>query len=114
MQVSDTKQARTWAMLCHLSALVFLLGVPFGNVMGPLLCWLLKREELPLVEEHGKASLNFQISVSIYTIAGMVLCITAPLVPIIIIAQIIYTILGAVKANQGELFDYPCTIEFIK
>src|SRR6185295_5600163 len=59
------KDARTWNMLCHLSALCGLLGVPFGNVLGPLIIWLVKKNEIPSVDVHGKAALNFQITVSI-------------------------------------------------
>ena len=59
-----SKDDQNWAMACHLSALAGFL-VPFGNIAGPLLVWLLKRAEIPLVDAHGKEALNFQITVSI-------------------------------------------------
>ena len=40
----DDSQARTWAMLCHLASLAGMVGVPFGNVVGPLIVWLIKRD----------------------------------------------------------------------
>ena len=53
------KDARNWAMICHLSALAAFLGIPFGNVFGPLTVWLIKKDEIPLVESEGKKVLNF-------------------------------------------------------
>src|SRR5437879_6046718 len=58
-------QARTWNMLCHLSALSAYIGIPFGQILGPLIVWQLKKNEYPSVEIHGKAALNFQITVTI-------------------------------------------------
>src|SRR5699024_9637063 len=66
------KDARNWAMWCHLSALSGLV-VPFGNVLAPLILWQMKRNEMPSVEEHGKESLNFQLSALIYLLAGGVI-----------------------------------------
>ena len=63
---------RTWCMLCHLSALAGLF-LPAGNILGPLLVWQIKKNEMPAVEPHGKDSLNFQLTVLIITlIAGAV------------------------------------------
>lgn len=71
---------RNWAMLCHLSSIlwippVLLLGllgiplpIPFLNILGPLVVWLSKRNQHPLIDAHGKESLNFQISLTIYSI----------------------------------------------
>ena len=60
-------QARTWNMLCHLSALAGFIGVPFGNILGPLLVWQIQKDKFPATQIHGKAALNFQITV---TLAG--------------------------------------------
>lgn len=53
---------RVWATFCHLAALTPLLGIPFGLVAGPLVVWLIKKDESAFVDRHGKAALNFQIS----------------------------------------------------
>ena len=58
------KDDRTWAMLCHLSALAGFV-VPFGSIIGPLIVWLIKKDEMPIVDEHGKKALNFQITMAI-------------------------------------------------
>jgi len=60
----DSNQARMWNMWCHLSALAGFV-IPFGNVLGPLLVWQIKKNEFPSVVEHGKAALNFQLTVLI-------------------------------------------------
>src|ERR687888_152596 len=66
-----SSQERAWAMLCHVSAYLGFF-FPFGNVLGPLVVWMIKRDQMPLVREHGKEALNFQISFSVYAvIAGL-------------------------------------------
>ena len=111
------KQANTWGMLCHLSALAGFIGIPFGHIIGPLVVWLIKKDELPFVDDQGKESLNFQISMTIYTIVAFALVIVLIgllLVPALLVANIVFVILASVKANTGEPYRYPCTIRFIK
>ena len=69
----ENKDARNWAVLCHLSALVWLFGVPFGNILGPLIVWLIKKNDFPFVDDQGKEALNFHISLTIYLICAMML-----------------------------------------
>jgi uncharacterized protein len=115
---------RVWEVLCHLSSLVGLLGVPFGNILAPLIVWLLKRHESLGVDAHGKESLNFHIS---WTIYGMIIGAVAAIlwivliglafIPVLIIgwiAMIVLTIIASVKASNGELYRYPLTIRFLK
>ena len=59
-------QSNTWAMICHLSGLVGYLGNGLGSIIAPLVVWLVKKDELPEVNDHGKEALNFNISVAIY------------------------------------------------
>ena len=66
---ANDKEERNWAMACHLSALAGYV-IPFGNIAGPLLVWLLKKDEYSLVNEQGKESLNFQLSLLIYMLIG--------------------------------------------
>ena len=107
---------RTWAMACHLSAFAGWL-IPFGNIIGPLVVWLIKRDAFPLVNEHGKESLNFQLSLTIYFIVSLLLVFVIIgffLIIALAIAQIILIILATVKANDGLSYQYPITIRFIK
>lgn len=111
-------------MLCHLSALAGFIGVPLGNVLGPLLVWQIKKNEIPTVDAHGKAALNFQLTVLIglfgSIIAGVILsfiCIGYVffLVAILIgLAALIFPIIAGIKANNGEDYKYPYSIEFVK
>jgi uncharacterized Tic20 family protein len=106
----------TWAMFTHLSALSGLIGVPFGHIAGPLVLWLIKRESNPVLDAHGKAALNFQITWMIYAIASAILILALiglVLFPIVLVANLILTIVGAVKASKGELYPYPLTIRFL-
>ena len=111
------KQANTWAMFCHLSALAIFIAIPFGNIIVPLIIWLLKKDEFPVVDEHGKESLNFQISMTIYGAVAGLLCFAVigfVLVPVVLVADIVLIITATVKANQGESYQYPFAIKFIK
>lgn len=67
-----SKEERTWGMVCHLAALAGYL-FPFGNIIGPLIVWLIKKEEMPFVADQGKESLNFQITMAILTAICIVL-----------------------------------------
>jgi len=108
---------RMWAMFCHLAALSALLGIPFGNVVGPLIVWLIKRNEMPMVDEHGKKSLNFQITMAIagaIAFLSVFVLVGFALLPAVAIFALICTIIAAVKASNGEQWDYPLSIKFIK
>ena len=110
------KEEKTMGLLCHLLALCGFV-VPLGNFIGPLIVWLIKKDEMPFVDDQGKESLNFQITLFI---AYAVCAITAFLIiPIFIaiglaIISIIFPIIGAIKANDGVKYRYPLTIRFIK
>lgn len=116
-QADPQKQAQNWAMLCHLSALVAFIGVPFGHILGPLVVWLLKKDEFPLVNEQGKEALNFQISMSIYSIIALVLIFVLVGVLLLIglaLVDLIFVIIASVKTSKGQQYRYPLTIRFIK
>ena len=108
------KEALTWGMLCHLSALCLFIFPAFGNILGPLILWLLKKNDHPFIDEHGKESLNFQISMTIYGIAAAITVIGLIVTGVICIADPILTIIAAIKTSNGEDYRYPLTIRFIK
>ncbi len=123
---ANGSNTRSWEVLCHLSSLVALIGVPFGNVLGPLIVWLIKRDASPSVDSHGKEAFNFHLSWTLYwlistTVVG-ILCIFLIgllLLPFLILAyligifaMLILSVVGAVKAGNGELYRYPLTIRF--
>ncbi len=110
---SDEKM---WAMLTHLSALSAIL-TGLGFILGPLIVWLIKKDEMPFVDRHGKSSLNFQISFAIYGFISFLLIfigIGLLLMPVVGVAWLVLTIVASLKANNGEEYKYPLTIEFLK
>jgi uncharacterized Tic20 family protein len=104
-------------MLCHLCALIGLLGNGVGFLLGPLVVWLLKKEDDPFIDEQGKEAVNFQITMFIAIVLCvplMLLLIGFPLLILIALMMTIFPIIGAVKANEGEPYRYPLSIRFIK
>lgn len=112
-----SKDEQNWAMICHLAALSGFI-IPFGNVLGPLIVWLMKKEAMPLVDRHGKEALNFQITVTIAMViclALMFVLIGLLLAPIVAIGALVLTIMAAVKVSNGQLdHKYPFTLRLIK
>ncbi len=112
-----SKDEQNWAMFCHLSALSGFI-IPFGSVIGPLVIWLMKRAEMPMVEVHGKEVLNFQITVMIAAVVSMVLMfvfIGFLLLAVVAIGALILTIMAAIKVSNGDYsYRYPFTLRLIK
>jgi hypothetical protein len=105
-----SKDARMWGMLCHLLGL-------FTCFVGPLIIWMLKKEEDPFIDNQGKEALNFQITMGIAWIVSALLtfiCIGAILGVAVSIVDIIFCIIATVKANGGEAYRYPVSIRFVK
>lgn len=104
---AEKSEDRLWALLAHLSYFVF-------AVFGPLIIWLVKRDDSSFVEEQAKEALNFQLSV---VLIGMLCGITVILLPVTIllgIAGIVFSVMAGVKAYEGEDYRYPYTIRMIK
>ncbi len=111
------KDARMWAMICHLAGLAGLVVPVVGCIVGPLIVWQIKKEESPFVDEQGKEAVNFQISMLIYGIVAGLLCFACVgfvLAPAVAIFDLVFLLIAAVKANNGEHYRYPLTIRFIK
>lgn len=121
MTEDPPKQARTWGMACHLSALVMFATVPLGtvlgmNIAGPLLVWLIRGKEFPFVDEQGKEAVNFQI---LMALVGIVPFIFVPAIRIPL--QIGWTLLNlalifvaSVKASNGQTYRYPVPIRLLR
>ena len=115
MAKMEEAQERTWGMLAHLAALAGFI-IPLGNIIGPLVVWLIKKDESPFVDDQGKESLNFQISITIYCIVAAILIVIVIGIFLLIglaILDLVLIIIAAVKANTGEKFRYPLTIRLI-
>ena len=111
-----SESERNWAMLCHLSAFAGFF-FPFGSIIGPLICWLSRKDESAWIDENGKAAMNFQISILLYIILVIPLCFILVGIPIIIflgVLKIVCIIIASIKAPKGEKFKYPMAIPFIQ
>ncbi len=114
---STDRDARNWAMFCHLAALAIYVGIPFGNILGPLVVWLIKKDEYVLVDREGKKALNFQITMTIAAavcIPLVFVLIGAPLLFILVILNLVFVIIAAVKTSDGKIYEYPFSFTFIK
>ncbi|MEM1434117.1 MAG: DUF4870 domain-containing protein [Pseudomonadota bacterium] len=114
--LNPTKDERTWALLAHLSALAGFV-IPFGNLLGPLVVWQVKKSEMPFVDDQGKEALNFQITVSIAVIICFVLMLVligALLLFVVGIAALALAVIAALKANDGEYYRYPVSWRIVK
>lgn len=110
------KDARNWAMICHLSAFSGFI-IPFGHILGPLVIWAIKKDEYPFVDDQGKEALNFQLTLTIAYLISIVLIfvlIGFVLIGILCIYSIIMIIIASIKANDGVAYRFPYTIRFFK
>lgn len=111
------KDVRNWAMGVHMIALVGLLGNGIGFLVGPLVLWLIKREDHPFIDEQGKEAVNFQLTMMIsFFVAALLIFVVIGifLLPILGILDVVLTILAAIRASTGEHYRYPFSIRFIR
>jgi len=118
MQTStSSSNVRMWDVLCHATALAGFFVPWAGHILGPLIVWLAKRNDSPEIDEHGKESLNFQISMLIYNVIAGVLCLVLigfVILAILHILNLVLVIIASLKASEGKLYRYPLAIRLIK
>ncbi|HEU4669867.1 MAG TPA: DUF4870 domain-containing protein [Dyella sp.] len=110
-------EERQWAMFAHLSALLGLVTAGWACFLGPLVIWLVKKDTMPFVDDQAKEALNFNITVMIagaicwvlvFVLIGLVLLWALAIV------WIVFTIIAAIKANEGVTYRYPFALRLIK
>ena len=109
MENSASSDERTMGMFCHLAAFAGIV-IPFGNIIGPLVIWLVKKDESSYIDYHGKESLNFQIAFTVYGLVSALLTmvlIGLILLPIVGITALVLMIIASIKAKDGEMYRYP-------
>ena len=114
---TSSSNVRTWTVLCHASALAGFFVPWAGHILGPLIVWLAKRGDSPEIDEHGKESLNFQISMLIYNLIAGVLCLVLigfVILGILHVLNLVLVIVASIQASEGKLYRYPITIRLIK
>ena len=118
----EEKKARTWAMLCHLAGLAGCFLPWLAHLATPLIVWLLKRNDHPFIDEQGKESLNFQISMTLYSlVGGIALAVTiVGLVALpfylffLYFINVLGSIAGAIKTSEGVHFRYPLILRLVR
>jgi uncharacterized protein len=115
--ISAIANVRSWCAFIHASALLgVLLHFP-GHLLPPLILWLIKRDDAPALDAHGKEAVNFQISMLIYNLVAAVFCLILVgfvFLAILWILNTIFVIIAAIQASDGKFFRYPMTIRFIR
>ena len=85
--------------------------------VGPLVVWLLKKDEHKFINEQLKEILNYQMSLMIYFLAGWLLCIIfigVVIIPVLMLMHVIFVIIASVKSSEGKAYHYPIAIRFLK
>ena len=108
------RETNQWAMFIHFSILAGWI-VPIGGLIVPILIWQMKKDELPGIVPHAHIVLNWIVTSLVYALICFIL--TFVLIGILGfialgIATVIFAIIGGIKANEGEVWEYPGT--FIK
>jgi len=111
-----SKEECNWAMACHLASLAGFI-IPFGNILGPLIIWVIKKEEFPLVGDQGKEAVNFQITVFLAGLIGALLIFV--LIGFLVLFALavywlVFTVIAAMHASEGESYRYPYTLRLLK
>jgi uncharacterized Tic20 family protein len=103
-------------MFCHFAAFLGLV-FPFGNLLGPLIVWQIKKDLDPFVDAQGREALNFQISVALAALLCvllMVVVIGFPLLLLVSVGALVLTIIAGIKANEGQAYRYPFSWRLVK
>lgn len=112
----QTPDERQMGLFLHLSQLANVILFPVG-IIAPILLWQLNKEKMPALDAHGKMVTNWMISSIIYGVVSAVLIFVVIGIFLLIalaVVAVVFPIIGAVKANNGELWEYPLTIKFLK
>jgi uncharacterized Tic20 family protein len=109
------KEERNWAMLAHLSGLLAFATL-IGGVLGPLVMWMIRKDDMNFAADQAKEALNFQITVFIAGLIAGVMCLILigfVLLGILVIADLVLMIVAAVKASEGVNYRYPFNLRLI-
>ncbi len=110
-----THDERMWATLMHLGGFS---GIWWGplSVLVPLVMWLMKRDESPFIDDHGKEAINFQLSIWLWVLVSVVLILCGIGIIMLFVIPVfsaVMMIINAIHANKGEYIRYPVTVRFI-
>ena len=109
---TPTSDERTLGILSHILAIV-----PGIGIFGPLVIWLIKKDDSPFVSENAKESLNFQLTMIIAVIISCILIVVLIgifLIWILGILNLIFVIIATIKASENKIYRYPFNFRLIK
>ena len=109
-------EEKTVGMVAHLLGFAGL-AVPFGSILGPLVVYLVKRDESAFMEDQAREALNFQIWMAVAAVASAVLIVVGigvVLLPLVMLGWLVGTIVGALRARDGVWYRYPWTVRLVK
>lgn len=105
-----------WSMFIHLSQFLCYV-VPPAGLIAPIILWQIKKSDSQIIDKHGRIVVNWILSEIIYWIVSVLLCIIiigVPLVIALVVVGIVFPVIGAIKANNGEVWSYPLSIKFFR
>lgn len=111
-----TPDEQQMGLFLHLSQLAGLI-VPFAGLIVPIVIWQTQKDKMPALDAHGKMIVNWMISLLIYAVvSGVLTIVLVGILGLLAVAvmSIVFPIIGGIKANNGELWEYPLTIKFLK
>jgi uncharacterized Tic20 family protein len=126
----QTADERQWGMFLHLSHLANLVLFPLGYI-APIIIWQTKKDQMPALDEHGKEAVNWMITSLILHLVNFLILIVGIILTFFVvgifviminilvflaisITSLVFSIIAAVKANEGEHWEYPMNIKFLK
>jgi len=114
--IPSNDNERNWGMAIHLSALIGLL-LPLGLVLGPMIVWMLKKNEGEFFNVQGKKAVNFQLTILIVAFLFALLSIMIrPVISIAFMAGfagIVFAIIAGVSIKRGSDYNYPFSFKFL-
>lgn len=110
------KEERQWAAFTHLAGLFVLILPPLGGILGPMILWILKKDDMPFVREQGREAINFQITMLLAVLVSgalILVLIGMVLLPVVIVIDFVLILAATLSASEGRAYRYPLTLRLI-
>jgi uncharacterized Tic20 family protein len=117
INTSISADERTWAMIAHFAALAAFITTPLGGVLGPLVVWLMKRDQSAFVAEAAKEAMNFNIAVLLgYLVCALLIFVFIGflLAAALFVFWLAMTVIAGIKASEGVHYRYPISLRLVK
>ena len=111
-----SQDEKNWGMFCHVAVFAGCI-VPLGNIIGPLVIWLMKKDQYGFVDYNARQAMNFQITILIAMLLSALLAFVLIGILMLIgigIFALIMTIRAIIQSGRGNYYTYPCSIKIIR